>query len=140
MKDVAHFVKAVHVELSNEGGNIGVFEVLPATYQPCSIPLLCELAHERTLAKSALGDIMKLSLLLDQDIRFCMVGSSSILFHVSPDLATNGRQSHLYNLWMKAVCTTFGCCEEVAAAALARLFAGPVWPCVVSVGPPFRVM
>lgn len=32
----------------------------------------------------------------------------------------------LYSLWMKAVCTTFGCCDDVAAAALRPFGAGPL--------------
>ena len=36
-------------------------------------------SHARTLAKSAVGDIMKLSLLFDHAIRFCMLESSSML-------------------------------------------------------------
>lgn len=59
-----------------------MFEVLPANGErdsPCSDIK----THARTLEKSAEGDITKLSLLLDQDIRFCMLESSNILQPVS---------------------------------------------------------
>lgn len=82
--------------------------------------------HDRTLEKSADGDMTKLSLLFDQAIRFEMLGSSSMLLKCQREFATNDTWSaHLYNLCMKAVCTTFGCWEDVAAAALNPFAAGP---------------
>ena len=67
----------------------------------------------------------KLSLLFDQEIRFCMLGSSSMLSNVSERSTTIASVSYLYNLCIKAVCTTFGCCDAVAAAAL-RPFIPPL--------------
>ena len=73
----------------------------------------------------------KLSLLFDQEIKFCMDESSSMLGRVSKRYITISSASYLYNLWMKAVWTTFGCCDEVAAAAL-RPFVIPPFGCVAS--------
>lgn len=55
-----------------------MFEVLPANSKPMSGRIWPH-TNARTLEKSADGDITKFSLLLDQDIRCCMFGSSSML-------------------------------------------------------------
>lgn len=47
--------------------------------------------HAKTLEKSVDGDMTKLSLLLDQDIRFCILESSSILMQM---LAMKPHHSH----------------------------------------------
>ena len=43
--------------------------------------LLHRSTHDRTFENSAEGDMTKLSLLLDQEIRFAMLGSSSMLYY-----------------------------------------------------------
>ena len=71
-------MKSVHIQLSNEGRYVRMFEVLPRNPKPMFGRLrLC--TNAKTLEKSADGDITKVSLLLDQDIRCCMFGSSSML-------------------------------------------------------------
>lgn len=71
-------MESVHVELSNEGGYVGMFEVLPANSKPMPRRIgAC--TNAKTFEKSADGDITKFSLLLDQDIRCCMFGSSNML-------------------------------------------------------------
>lgn len=76
-------------------------------------------SYASTFENSGVGDMMKLSLLLDHDMRFCILGSSSMLIQcqrASHD--SRNLRPHLYNLCMNAVCTTLGCCDCVAAAAL----------------------
>ena len=84
------------------------------------------MSYERTLEKSAEGDMTKLSLLLDHDIRFEMLGSSSMLAfrQIAGLCSRTAKTAHLYSLCMKAVCTTLGCCDDVAAAALNPFAAG----------------
>ena len=72
------FVKAVHVELPHKGGYICMFEILPVSDQ-LRKTTTCFCSYARTLAKSAVGYMMKLSLLFDHEIRFCMLVSSSML-------------------------------------------------------------
>ena len=72
-------MKAVHVELPYEGRHIGMLEVLSENSQPSIVE--CDPGHtyESTLEKSWVGDMTKLSLLLDHDMRLEMLLSSSIL-------------------------------------------------------------
>lgn len=58
------------------------------------------ITHASTLEKSVDGDITKLSLLLDQDIRFCILESSSMLIQM---LAINPHHSHDAGLLVKLV-------------------------------------
>lgn len=64
------FMKAIHVQLANEGGDISVLEVRsarPVSYiksGPSS-----RRTYDKTLEKSLEGDMTKLSLVLDQEIR-----------------------------------------------------------------------
>lgn len=53
----------------------------------------------------------KLSFVVDHEIRCWMFGSSSMLGRVNSKYCRQketGQQTYLYNLWMNAVCTTFG--------------------------------
>lgn len=78
--------------------------------------------YERTFANSVEGDITKLSFVLDHEIRCAIERSSSML--LQSDQSLNLDEGHcltyLYNLWMNAVCTTFGC-PAAAAAPIAAL-------------------
>lgn len=65
-------------------------------------------AHARTLEKSAEGDITKLSLLLDHDIRFCMLESSSILRHVNHFASSQHIDDVLIQLMDKSCLHHFG--------------------------------
>ena len=56
-----------------------MFEVLSAKFSFSFLVVADNRAYERTFAKSAVGDMTKLSLLLDHDIRFCILESSNIL-------------------------------------------------------------
>ena len=72
------FMKSIHVQLTDERRYVRMFEVLPARHQ-WGFARGSKAAYESTLAKSAVGDITKLSLLLDHEIIFCIAGSSSML-------------------------------------------------------------
>jgi hypothetical protein len=72
-------MKAVHVQLSYEGRYVCVFEILPGPCQRLSTELSFLLAYARTLENSGEGDMTKLSLEADQEIRLCMLRSSSML-------------------------------------------------------------
>lgn len=69
---------------------------------------MCLKYWARTLENSLDGDMTKLSPLLDQEIKCSMVLSSSML----------------YNLWMKAVCTTLGPCAAPTAPAPKAMWEG----------------
>lgn len=79
-------MKPVHVELAHEGRNVGVLEIL--AIGRLATPHLVGKANAivggmetdaRTLENSEVGDMTKLSLLLDQDIKCWIPESSSIL-------------------------------------------------------------
>lgn len=77
---VPTFVKAIHVQLAHERGNVGVLEVRPASpvsYIKSGQSSRC--TYDRTLEKSLEGDMTKLSLLLDHEMRCWMLWSSSML-------------------------------------------------------------
>ena len=75
----------------------------------------------------------KLSLLGDHDIKLPMAGSSSILSRRQQlDRTLQAQAIYLYSLCINAVCTTLGCCDEVAAAALIPFPAAPFCICVAS--------
>jgi hypothetical protein len=59
----------------------------------------------------------KLSLVLDQEIKCCILWSSSMLHKgsVTVGLRRCVREGYLYNLWMKAALMAFGCCAAAAA-------------------------
>jgi hypothetical protein len=73
------FVKPIHIQLSNEGGDIGMFEVRSARVRDEFIGKE-DSTHARTLENSDVGDMTKLSFVPDQEMRCWMLGSSSILF------------------------------------------------------------
>lgn len=75
-------MKTVHIELSDKRGDIGVFEILTgAVLAAISIARhRTGITNARTFENSDVGDITKLSLVFDQEIRCWMPGSSSILF------------------------------------------------------------
>lgn len=60
-------MEAVHIELSDEGGYVGVFEVLPVKVGRQSLPSSlekmgdCLATHARTFENSWVGDMTKLS-------------------------------------------------------------------------------
>lgn len=60
-----------------------MLEILSPPCQILRYPFIADNTHESTFEKSAVGDMTKLSLLGDQDIKFPMLGSSSILLDVS---------------------------------------------------------
>jgi hypothetical protein len=65
------FMKSVHVELSNERGNVGVLEVLTRSisiYSSVGNYIRGQL-YLRTFENSFDGDITKLSFVFDHDIR-----------------------------------------------------------------------
>lgn len=71
-------METVHVQLTNKRGDIGVFKVLTvAVFSPPNVSLIPhigiiitrEATHARTLENSEVGDITKLSLVLDQEMR-----------------------------------------------------------------------
>lgn len=77
------FVKSVHIKLSDERRDIGVFEVLAGISISSRISLEFLTGgntNERTFENSDVGDMTKLSLVLDQEIRCWIPGSSNILF------------------------------------------------------------
>ena len=81
VEDVAHFVESIHVELSYKRRDISVFEVLAAARHMSAGSHLCRQAetNARTLENSDVGDMTKLSFVLDHEIKCTMLGSSSIL-------------------------------------------------------------
>ena len=90
-----------------------MFVCLKYCLQPLvrDVGLYRDSTYARTFEKSLEGDMTKLSLPFDQEIRCCMFGSSSILVpdkSVYQVLDVSGR-TYLYSLCMNAVCTTFGC-------------------------------
>lgn len=60
-----------------------MLEILSPPYQLLRNLSVAKNTHDSTFEKSAVGDMTKLSLFGDQDIKFAMLGSSSILFSVS---------------------------------------------------------
>jgi hypothetical protein len=69
-------VKPVHVELAHEGRNVGVLEILaigrlatPHLVGKVNAIMGGMETDARTLENSEVGDMTKLSLLLDQDIK-----------------------------------------------------------------------
>ena len=56
-----------------------MFEVLPVANQLLLDFRMVRVTDAKTLEKSVDGDIRKLSLLLDHEMRCCILGSSSIL-------------------------------------------------------------
>lgn len=77
--------------------------------------------HASTLENSADGDITKLSLLLDQDIRFCMLVSSNILQRVREgpnrllavySLVKLMNKGRLHYFWLLRRCSC-GCAKAV---------------------------
>lgn len=65
------FVKTIHVELSHEGRNVGVLEVLATeNSQHLSSAIETGATYARTFEKSFVGDTTKLSAELDQLIKF----------------------------------------------------------------------
>lgn len=75
----------------------------------CRTDYARKFAHARTLENSGDGDMTKLSLEVDQEMRLWMLRSSSMLASVSRYLFPKPIVLYLYSLCMKAVCTTFGC-------------------------------
>lgn len=73
------FVESVHIQLPNEGGHVCVLEVLSVRSQPLPDRYVRSQTHESTFENSAEGDMTKLSLLFDQEIRLDMLLSSSML-------------------------------------------------------------
>jgi hypothetical protein len=75
------FVKSIHVQLSDEGGDIGVLEVRAARVSESLIGRgsRADSTHAKTLENSDVGDMTKLSLVPDHEMRCWMLGSSSIL-------------------------------------------------------------
>lgn len=76
------FVETVHVQLSDKRRDVRVLEVLPGKSSAERLNLTTprsSTTYARTLEKSVEGDMTKLSLLFDHDIRFCIAGSSNIL-------------------------------------------------------------
>ena len=72
MENVADFVKAVHVQLADEGGYVGVFEVGSACHCQHVGWVKAEfgmVSYARTLENSVEGEMRKLSLEEDQDIK-----------------------------------------------------------------------
>ena len=69
------------------------------------------LTHDNTFENSFDGDITKLSFDADHEMRCCMLWSSSMLCDFPSALAHRSinLSTHLYSLWMNAVCTTLGC-------------------------------
>ena len=68
--------------------------------------------YERTFEKSLDGDMTKLSAEFDHAIRCRMLWSSSMLSdHEHYYVHYFQYSTYLYSLWIKAVCTTLGCCE-----------------------------
>ena len=53
--------------------------------------------------------------------------AETLISRTKPRTICQKKNTYLYNLWMKAVCTTFGCCDDVAAAALSPLVMDPFW-------------
>jgi hypothetical protein len=70
------FVKPVHVQLSNKGRNVGVLEIRPAGALSIARPDTSQGGtgtYDRTFENSLEGDMTKLSLVLDQEIRCWML-------------------------------------------------------------------
>lgn len=74
-------METIHIELSDERGNVRVLKVLPKILFSNSLALGGDrtVTYASTLEKSAVGDITKLSAVLDQAIRCCIPGSSNML-------------------------------------------------------------
>ena len=107
-----------------------MFEILPNWSASRSAICSKGITYARTFEKSVDGDITKLSLLFDQEIRCCMLGSSSMLSQtLVRERLSWAFYTYLYSLCIKAVCTTFGCCDAVAAAALTPFPVGPLCDC-----------
>lgn len=77
---VPTFVKSIHVQLTNKRRDVGVFEILPANHeQSKGVVSWLSATYDKTLEKSVDGVMTKLSLLFDQDMSSCILGSSNIL-------------------------------------------------------------
>ena len=83
-------MKTIHIQLPDKRRDIGVFKVLPAIrLVHLSLVRSQGWTYASTLENSLEGDITKLSLEFDQDIRCCILGSSSILRRISQTLTSN---------------------------------------------------
>lgn len=67
------FVKPIHVQLSHEGGDISMLEVLSTKVSVFLIWYGCDHTHARTFENSDDGDMTKLSLVLDHEIKCWML-------------------------------------------------------------------
>lgn len=78
-------MKTVHIELSYKGRDVGMLKILTVmTISDSSGARMREreimgITHERTFENSDVGDMTKLSFVLDHDIKCWMLGSSNIL-------------------------------------------------------------
>jgi hypothetical protein len=79
--DERTFVKTIHVQLSDERRNIRVLEVRALSMSVTKDHPAIETieTYAKTLENSGVGDMTKLSLVLDQQIRCLMLPSSSML-------------------------------------------------------------
>lgn len=74
------FVEPIHIQLPHKRRNIGMLEVLTVeNKQMISMSMSWHKTYARTFEKSAEGDMTKLSLDGDHDIKCRIVWSSSIL-------------------------------------------------------------
>jgi hypothetical protein len=67
------FVEAVHVELAHERRDIGMLEVLSMRRVSDIVGVISRVTYARTFENSVLGDMTKLSLLVDHEIRCCIL-------------------------------------------------------------------
>lgn len=76
-------MEPIHIQLPHERGNVGVLEILAGVMiSDCLETSEAQdrrRTNARTLENSEVGDMTKLSLVLDQDIRCWMLWSSSML-------------------------------------------------------------
>lgn len=66
---VRTFVEPVHVQLPYEGGNVGMLEIRSIRRLVQAINMVINRTYDKTFENSVDGDITKLSLVFDHDIK-----------------------------------------------------------------------
>lgn len=66
-------MKPVHVQLADKGRNVGMFEIRPSRGLAGARSYYTSIAYAKTFENSVEGDMTKLSLDWDQEMRCCML-------------------------------------------------------------------
>jgi len=103
MEDVADLVEAVHIQLSDEGGDVGVFEV-----RGQNLGELGRGRHDEAFVRVGPGDEMLNSLVFEHAVQLVDEGSLHDLWVLGCGGRTNGRRIGLFvrrvaGIWLMAI-------------------------------------